>query len=124
MPHFGGSLSSVAPTVQKLWPKIGLGRVPRSQNLGQNWPIAAKILIFDKIDILAAKGQFWPKFWLRGTRPRLILAITITHQNLAFFMLFHFVPNSFPIKSILFKINPKMSLWPKSGRHFGFLACC
>ena len=36
MPHFGGSMSSIAQKVQKLWPKIGLGQVVRSQNLGQN----------------------------------------------------------------------------------------
>ena len=29
----------------------------------------------DKIDILAATGQFWPKFWLRGTRQKPFLAI-------------------------------------------------
>ena len=45
---FGGSLSSVAQLVQKLWPKIGLGHVARSQNLGQNWPVAAKIEGFSK----------------------------------------------------------------------------
>ena len=48
MPHFGGSLSSLAQTVQKLWAKIGLGQVAHSQNLDQNWPITAKIAGFSK----------------------------------------------------------------------------
>ena len=75
MPHFGGSMSSIAQTVQKLWPKIGLRWGPWSQN----WPIAAKIGNFED-----------------------------THQNLAFFMLFHFVPKSFSVKLILFIKNDKM----------------
>ena len=87
----------------------------------------------DKMDILAATGQFWPKFWLRGTRPSLFWAITFepikiqtstTHQNLDIFMLFHFVPNNFPLKSI---VHPQIDRncilaekWPPSW-FFGLL---
>ena len=46
MPYFGGSLSSVAQMVQKLWSEIGIGQVAHSQNLDPNWPIAAKIAFF------------------------------------------------------------------------------
>ena len=72
---------------------------------------------FDKIDILADTGQFWPKFWLRGTHPSLFWAITFepieiqtstTHQNLEFFMLFHFAPKSFSVKLIIFMKNDQM----------------
>ena len=56
---FGGSFSSVAQLVQKLWHKIGLCHIARSQNLGQNWPVAAKIAGFSKKNIVRDPYYFW-----------------------------------------------------------------
>ena len=66
---------------------------------------------------LPLRANFGPNFGSRGPVRGLFWAITFepieiqtskTHQNLAFFMLFHFVPKSFSVKLILFIKNDKM----------------
>ena len=81
MLHFAWSLSSVAQMVQKLWPILGLWCMFRSINLDLFLAIT-----FEPIELQSSA----------------------TMQNVAFFILFHFVPKSFSLKLIIFIKNDKM----------------